>query len=228
MKPKGNVSVKIHRLLRSKRRTIALIVEHDGTLTVRAPLTTGEDAIVRFVEANRDWIIKRQTYVWENEFIPHHYENGELFPFLGKTFRLRLTPGLTPALGLDEDGFRLNLSRQGDGCALFTTWYRDQARQILGERVAYWAQQYGFKVWKVRISSARTRWGSCSRAGTLSFPWRLVMAPMDIIDYVVVHELAHLRQMNHSWAFWKIVASILPDYKQRRAWLKKNGSALQL
>jgi predicted metal-dependent hydrolase len=94
--------------------------------------------------------------------------------------------------------------------------------------VAHFAGLHGFEPGKLRISSARTRWGSCSRQGTLSFTWRLVMAPEEVIDYVVVHELCHLRHLNHSKAFWGLVEGILPDYKVRRAWLKRHGERLQL
>ena len=99
---------------------------------------------------------------------------------------------------------------------------------MLTERVEFFAHAQGFKVKKIRISSARTRWGSCSAKGTLSFTWRLVMAPPDVIDYVVVHELCHLKELNHSKAFWAQVEAILPDYKTRRKWLKDNGAKLHL
>jgi hypothetical protein len=99
---------------------------------------------------------------------------------------------------------------------------------VFTERVEWYAEEYGFEVKKIRISSARTRWGSYSQTGTLSLTWRLVMAPLDVIDYVVVHELCHLREMNHSKAFWEQVEAILPDYKQRRKWLKDNEKLLVL
>jgi predicted metal-dependent hydrolase len=89
-------------------------------------------------------------------------------------------------------------------------------------------REYGFREMKVRISSARTRWGSCSQKGNLSFTWRLVMAPPDVIDYVVVHELCHTREMNHSRSFWEQVEAILPDFRQRRRWLKEYGKLLVL
>jgi len=95
-------------------------------------------------------------------------------------------------------------------------------------RVSYYAKKYGFEVKKIRISSARTRWGSCSTRGTLSFTWRLILAPQDVVDYVVVHELCHLRELNHSKNYWALVEEIMPDYKVRRAWLKKHGGTLKL
>jgi predicted metal-dependent hydrolase len=104
--------------------------------------------------------------------------------------------------------------------AVFEAWYRRQARLVLAERVAAYAWQTGLQPKKLRIGAARTRWGSCSSKGTLSFTWRLVMAPQQVVDYVVVHELCHLQVKNHSRDFWARVKAILPDYKQQVGWLK--------
>ncbi len=110
----------------------------------------------------------------------------------------------------------------------FQAWYKKQARAVLTERAGYFARKHGFEIGKIRITSARTRWGSCSTKKTLSFTWRLVMAPPEVVDYVVVHELCHLRELNHSRAFWAQVEAILPDYKGKRKWLKENGNLLVL
>jgi len=127
------------------------------------------------------------------------------------------------------DGFfKLTEAAQPNAESVFTAWYRKQARNVLTERVEFFARKHGFKIGKIRVSSARTRWGSCSSKDTLSFTWRLVMAPLEVIDYVVVHELCHLKEMNHSKAFWTRVERILPDYKVHRKWLKENGVKLSL
>lgn len=223
-----DVTVLIHKLVRSKRRTIALVIERDGTLTVRAPLRMAETEVRRFVEAKSDWIKRKQAEAAEDAVVPHQFVDGEQFLFLGKAFPLRLVPDLKPALVMDGECFRLSRSRQPDARALLAAWYRAQARKIIAERLEHFSCSHNIKPTGLRISSARTRWGSCSRAGTLSFTWRLVMAPPEVVDYVIVHELAHLREMNHSRAFWELVGAMLPDYKQRRAWLKKNGILLQL
>ncbi|GAB4504279.1 MAG: SprT family zinc-dependent metalloprotease [Anaerolineales bacterium] len=221
-------SLPAYRLVRSKRRTLALVIERDGTLTVRAPLRMAEARVRHFIEARSDWIKRKQAEAAKEAPVPHQFVEGELFHFLGKTFPLRLVPDPAPALVMDGDCFRLSRSRQPDGRALFTAWYRAQARTILTARLEHFACSQDVKPARLRISSARTRWGSCSRVGTLSFSWRLVMAPPQVVDYVIVHELAHLREMNHSRAFWALVEGMLPDYKQRRAWLRKNGHSLHL
>jgi hypothetical protein len=111
---------------------------------------------------------------------------------------------------------------------LIEAWYRQQARQLIGERLAWYSRKHGFQFKKIRISGARTRWGSCSTTGTLSFTWRLVMAPIELIDYVVVHELVHTQIKNHSPAFWEALAVIMPDHKAHRAWFRTNGHTLTL
>jgi len=219
--------IEIHKLVRSKRRTLSLIVETDGMLTVRAPLRMKEADIRQFIEEKKDWIKRKQAQALRDAPVPRQYLDGERFLYLGKEAPLRIVPDQKPALIMDKV-FKLTKSAQPQAESVFEAWYKKQARMVLTERVKFFAQKYGFKVGKIRISSARTRWGSYSSKGTLSFTWRLVMAPLEIIDYVVLHELCHLKEMNHSRAFWERVETILPDYKRRRKWLKKNGGALRL
>ena len=219
--------IQIDKLVRSKRKTLSLIVETDGTLTVRAPLRMKEVDIRRFIQAKEKWIKRKQAGVRKDAPVQHQYVDGEAFLYLGKEIPLRIVPDQKPALVMDKS-FKLTKSAQTQAEAVFTTWYKKQARMVLSERVEYFARGYGYKVGKIRISSARTRWGSCSSKETLSFTWRLVMAPLDVIDYVVVHELCHLKVMNHSKDFWAQVEAVLPDYKARRKWLKDNGAKLRL
>ena len=219
--------IEINKLVRSKRKTLALIVETDGTLTVRAPLRMKEADIRQFIQAKQDWIKRKQAQAQKEASSPRQYVDGEMFWYLGQEVPMRVISDGKPALVMDEC-FRLTKSAQPQAESVFMAWYKRQARRIVTNRVEFFAGKYGFKVGKVRISSARTRWGSCSHKGTLSFTWRLVMAPNDVIDYVVVHELCHLKEMNHSRAFWSQVEAILPDYKQHRKWLKDKGKNLVL
>jgi predicted metal-dependent hydrolase len=219
--------IEIHKLVRSKRKTLTLIVENDGTLTVRAPLRMQEADIWRFIEVKTDWIERKQAGVRKEAELLHQYVDGETFMYLGKEIPLRIVSNKKPALVMDRF-FELTRSAQPRAESVFETWYKKRARAVFTERVEFFAREHGFNVRKIRISSARTRWGSCSTKGTLSFTWRLVMAPLDVIDYVVVHELCHLKELNHSKAFWTQVEAILPDYKTRRKWLKNNGAKLHL
>jgi predicted metal-dependent hydrolase len=218
----------IHRLVYSRRRTLALIVQADGMLEVRAPRGTSQAVIQKFVHANRPWIEKKQAQALKRPRPPlRAFRQGETFPLLGNEYPLRLVERKRPALTF-EDGFQLSRSALPRAGQAFTAFYKQEAARVLAERVQLYAARHGFQVQKIRISSARTRWGSCSARGTLSFTWRLVMAPLEVIDYVVVHELVHLRVRNHSKAFWAAVAEIMPSYKQPRLWLKRHGHTLSL
>jgi len=222
------MQIKIDKLIRSKRRTIALIIERDGSFTVRAPMRAPHAAIETFIQQKEDWITRARDKMKSIEpTLGKQYIDGEKFLFLGSSFDLKLVGFQKPSLHFDS-GFTLSSAAQPKGEQIFVRWYKERALEIISERVRQYSQQYNFTPTQVKISSAKTRWGSCSPSGSLSFTWRLVMAPLDVIDYVVVHELAHLRVKNHSSKFWKVVESIYPGYKRQRKWLKENAERLNL
>jgi predicted metal-dependent hydrolase len=217
------MSVKVDRIIHSKRRTIAVVIEHDGSVTVRAPLRISAKAIQDFVEKHAGWLEKKQAEM--NSKVPEpikQYQPGENFLFLGREYSLDIVQGQHKKLILD-DHFKLAASARENAELVFQNWYRKQALQIITERVKYFADQYQFHFARIRITSARTRWGSCSSKGTLSFSWRLILTPMETIDYVVIHELAHTVHQNHSKRFWALVEKIMPDYKDLRKRLRLYG-----
>lgn len=221
--------VGIDRLVRSRRKTIALVVERDGSLTVRAPLQMPEAHVRKFVEQHADWITKNQTQAQKYAPPPHKkYNEGETFLYFGQSFPLAFVQRQRAALTFDGTTFRLAKSAQPKAEEAFVRWYKRQAAQVLLERVSFHARKNGFHFEKIRISSARTRWGSCSSKGTLSFTYRLVMAPLEVIDYVVLHELVHTKVRNHSKVFWARVGEIMPGYKLHVRWLRQKGKTLTL
>jgi predicted metal-dependent hydrolase len=222
--------VQIDKLIRSKRRTIALIIERDGSFTVRAPMRAPHEAIETFIQQKEDWITRTREKMKSmigSPALGKQYTDGEKFLFLGSLFDLKLVGFQRPSLRFDS-GFTLSRTAQSKGEQVFTHWYKKRALEIISERVEQYAGQYNFTPKQVKISSAKTRWGSCSPNGTLNFTWRLVMAPLDVVDYVVVHELVHLNVKNHSHKFWKAVEAIYPEYKKQRKWLRENGEKLSL
>jgi len=217
-------AILIDELVRSRRKTIALVVHPDGRLVVRAPLRTSQKIIEAFVASKTDWIEKtRQSQAARRKFFPkRHFGEGGIFWYLGQQYPLKVVKAQRPAFQF-QLGFTLQEKDLPHARKLFERWYREQAHIYLAERVIYFAHLYSFQYKNIRISSARTRWGSCSARGTLSFTWRLIMSPPEIIDYVVIHELAHTVHHNHSPDFWGLVGSILPDYAEKRKWLKHNS-----
>jgi predicted metal-dependent hydrolase len=215
--------VEIDRIIRSKRRTLTLIVENDGSLTVRAPLRISGTKIHEFVDSHALWIEKKKAQARAVvPSPPKQFIAGELFPYLGRSYALEIVNGQRKALQLDGT-FKLTEQAQVNALKAFQDWYRKQARRLITEHVEQFAARYDFQYKKIRISSARTRWGSCSPSGTLSFSWRSILTPIEVVDYVIIHELVHTIVHNHSKRFWKTVEKILPDYKVHNKWLRKNG-----
>ncbi len=215
--------IPIDQLVRSRRKTIALIIHRQGQLLVRAPLRASRAQIEAFVLEKEAWIRAHQARLRARpQPPPVTFAAGEAFLFLGRSYPLRLAPG-KPPLELRDGGFRLDPTAHSQAAALFRAWYRRQAREVLAERVALHAARLGFTPGALRISAAHTRWGSCSSRGTLSFPWRLVLAPLEVIDYVVVHELVHLAVKNHSAAFWERVTAAYAQTPAARQWLKDHA-----
>lgn len=217
------MTIPAHQLIRSKRKTLALVIKPDGSLLVRAPIRASKTVIEDFIEKNRGWIEKHQAKALANlPPAPRQYVRGEQFPYLGTTYPLEIADGQKEPLRLDGT-FKLAASHQSNAARVFERWYREQARQILPGRVEFFARQYEFPYKGIRITSARTRWGSCSAKGSLSFSWQLIQAPLAVVDYVVVHELVHTLIHNHSKQFWDRVGTIMPEFQNHRRWLREHG-----
>ena len=223
------MSILIDHIVHSKRKTVALIIQLDGTLTVRAPLRMPDVHLQEYIQNHTEWIREKQAQAKASPPTPKkHFVDGETFLYLGKAYPLTIVAHQRSALTFSGSKFHLANSNLPKARGAFIRWYKAQALTVISERVALHAEKNGFTWRKIRISSARTRWGSCSTNGTLSFTWRLVLAPPQVIDYVVVHELAHTQIKNHSPKFWHRLAEIMPEYKNHVSWLKKNGRFLTL
>lgn len=209
-------------IIRSKRKTIALIITPTGELIVRAPLHMTNAAVEAVVRSKAGWIAKKQAEMQQAQAAGpvSPFQPGTTFSFLGEAYPLRVTKTTRAPLVLQTNAFVISPENLPRAAAIFSRWYQTQARLLLPMRVQKLAAEHGFQVSAVRITSARTRWGSCSSRGTLNFSWRLMAAPIELIDYVILHELCHLRQANHSPAFWAEVERRLPDYRARRAALR--------
>jgi hypothetical protein len=223
-------TIPIEKIIRSRRRTISLIVTPNATLIVRAPMRTSIAYIENLVQEKSVWI-QRKMKEMENRPAPpeRKYINGEVFLYLGCNYPLRIAePGVMWAPDLIRDELCVPCGNGADIARWLNQWYITESARILPVRVAWFAMITGNEPVSIRITDARQRWGSCSSTGSVNFSWRLVMAPLEIVDYVVVHELVHLEQPDHSKTFWEKVRDVLPDYNRRRKWLKENGRLLTL
>lgn len=218
------MGIHIDKLVRSRRRTVALQITSDARLKVFAPLTMPQAYIERLVMEKEGWIRQKIQQVRQRlERSPFVMEDGAVIYYSGIPYEVRLYDGVRICLG---DKFYFPRDLIGQAKEELEFWFRQEAARILPQRAAEFSRLMGVSFNSIIISNAATRWGSCGPLGDIRFNWRLVMAPKAVMDYVVVHELAHILVRNHSARFWKVVAAFSPEYKRFRQWLRQHGSAL--
>ena len=220
----------IDEIIRSRRKTIALQVFHDARLIVRVPYSTSEKLIKKVIYEKRLWILRKQEQAKEKykKIYSKEFVNEEEFLFLGNSYKLYIVDDFKFSLIFNNENFFLSKKFLNKAKEIFIKWYKKQAYKKFSERVAIYSKISGITYNKLRITNARKRWGSCSVKGNLNFTCRLIMAPLQVIDYVVVHELVHIKEKNHSKNFWDKVRIILPYYETQKKWLKENGHLLIL
>ncbi len=215
-----------YELIRSTRRTIGLSLNRDGRLTVRAPRQLSEAAIGKIIERHRRWIVRKRQELanaaeWQSPFRP---EPGCRLPLLDERFEVRLSG--TAAAAYRDNVFLVPFSRHGRLAEELVRFYRQKAADYLPERTAMLAERHRVGYARVRISNARRRWGSCSSNGNINLSWRLMLCPARIVDHIILHELAHRTEMNHSVRFRQLIARYDPDYAAAQHWLKQYGPAV--
>lgn len=213
-------------LVRSKRRTLSLVVEADGRLTARAPLRMPKGEIEAFIRQKESWIVEKQALAKERQATQESNALGEgqPLPFRGETLVLRLAQVPFP---FAYDGHLL-LPQQAEPAQSLALWLRQEAHALLPERVEAQGQRMGLRPTSLRFTTARTRWGSMSGRGLMRLNLALLLCPPPVEDYVIIHELAHLRHPNHSPAFWALVEQWCPGYRAHKAWLKQNAHLIRL
>ena len=219
----ADIKVKRYRASRS----IKLRVNEDGKVTVTAPPFISERQINKFVEENSGWLAEKLSHVRQKQ--QHLTAKRENLPFRGKNYRFRLAISpQKPRVILGKDVITVQAPAEDDNIVRQTLekWYKKQAKDYFETRVPLLADLVNHDIRRITIRSQRTRWGSCSSRQTISLNWRLILCSDWVSDYVIYHELAHLKHMNHSQAFWSLVANYFPRYKEAERWLKQNHNLL--
>ena len=231
------ISYTIRRSLRAKY--VSLSISADGVQVV-APFTMNDSEIISLVEKKQKWVFnKLESYRQRLSQMPveRKFVSGEKLLFLGNNYPLKVLEQKDnyTNVNLTDGQFLVAINadlpiekRQEEIQGKLEQWYIKKAKELITKRLELFSDKIGVKVNAVRFKNQKTRWGSCSQKGNLNFNWKLVMAPTFIVDYVVVHELCHLKQLNHSPAFWLLVGNQISDYKEMRKWLKENGNKLNL
>ncbi|MDD3430898.1 MAG: SprT family zinc-dependent metalloprotease [Bacteroidales bacterium] len=215
-------------LIRSRRKTLALQLKTDGSLLVRCPLKMSLHEVEGFIQAKQSWILSKQQMLRENTQKREAFrlQAGMGLRYLGKTYPLRISEN--PQSGFDARGFFLgNKLPEEKMQARVVKIYKQLATVCITAKVEHYSRLYKLQPKAIRIGSAKTRWGSCNSKNQLCFSWRLIMADELCVDYVVLHELAHTLEHNHSKHFWTKLGRMMPDYPQARQQLRLFGRQLQ-
>ncbi len=207
-----------------RRRSVTLTVDEHG-LRVGAPWRASQRAIENELRKYDAWILRKLAEWQERRAPPRRWQDGEKLMLLGEALLLTLAPGLRMT---GRDGCRLVVGvsvhpRAGEIASEVTAWLQEQALACFRERVAHYAPLLVVHEPEIHLSNARTRWGSCHPDGRVYLNWRLIQMPLRLLDYVVVHELAHLKEINHSQRFWQTVACVVPDYAARKREIRTEG-----
>lgn len=214
----------------TKRRKVTITVERDRSVIVHAPAGVSDDKIREVVETKRQWIYDKTNHDQKYQDLPHppgkELVNGESALYLGRHYRIEVIE-----TGLSEirfsQRFLVPASHATRRKAVMQNWYVERARERILPRVRQHARQLGVEFKRAKIVDNRYRWGSCTVKSNVNFNWRLIKAPMFVIDYVIVHELAHLIESNHTPRFWNIVRTQTPRMEKARIWLKEHGQVLE-
>lgn len=224
----------------ARRRTLAIAIDAKAAVSVFSPWHIPEGQVRAFVEEKLDWVLEKlQKGQSRLAFLNSRgFAHGREFLFLGRrcVLRVREGGGKRGRVSFDGQGWSAvvpaGASAEGRAQELrrkMVQWYRAQAQEVLGARVFHYARVLGKEPKRIAVRTQKRVWGNCDfRAQTIRLNWQIVLAPLEVIDYVVVHELCHLFFPNHSKRFWKKVEEVLPDFKKRKAWLKDNAQEMVL
>ena len=213
------------RIIRSKRKTLSLTINENAELVIRAPLRLSIKKIQDFINEKESWINRKQAII-QNQ-IKDVTSNQNKILYLGSLFPININQSATQDLIFTGVEFIANSIEPNLLSLSIKKWYKKKFREIAIPRVTYFAEQHNLMVNQIRIKNQKTMWGSCSSKNNINLNYLLLMAPMKVIDYVIIHELVHTIHRNHSVDFWSSVESIMPDYKEHKLWLKANGYKLR-
>jgi predicted metal-dependent hydrolase len=237
--PEGTFEYELHRSHR-RRRTMQIGIRHEGLVQVHAPVSFSMTAIEGFIRTKASWILGKLSIFHERRRLLETRRTSDFKEcfFLGHRYPLKFLMKDTRwgQIGFDDNGWLIEIPQRVGERAIETylenfmeKWFKSRAMTVLKERVAHYAQLMNDQPSAIRIRSPKSLWGSCHPTKrVLHFNWRILMAPVEVVDYLVVHEMSHMKVADHSARFWTRVKTFCPDYKARQQWLKHNGFQLRL
>jgi hypothetical protein len=223
----------IAEVIRTGRIKTADVRVEEGAVSVVVPLTLSQDRIDKILNDKKQWI--KRKIMLHREAMPisiKEYVSGESFSYLGRNYRLKINRGHFKPVKLVHGRLVVAVPKGQDQPQMVRNalirWYKHHAEMKLQEKVTRYSEVVGVAPTGVDIKTFKSRWGSCSVKGKLDFNWKIIMSPNRVVDYVVVHELCHLKHHDHSPQFWEQVERVMPDYLECKAWLKENAECLNI
>ncbi|MDO8608668.1 MAG: SprT family zinc-dependent metalloprotease [Phaeospirillum sp.] len=216
-----------YKVVFSRRKTLTITVERDRSIVVKAPDGTSPEKIREVVESRKLWLYEKTRHPQKYDSLPHppgkEMVAGESLPYLGRLYRIELTDKGSEITFAQKFLVPRKLAKEPP---VFRQWFIERAEEKILPRITRHARNLGVQVGTAKIGDSKYRWGSCTPSDNVIFNWRLIKAPMFVIDYVIVHELAHLMEPNHTPRFWNIVRAQVADFERAKAWLRQNGAVL--
>lgn len=208
------------------RSSIGLTIDGYGNIIVLAPKKTSDERVIQVLEVNWDQIQTKLNEMQKrmNGPLEKVYENNESFLYLGNTYPIQIVQDITitkERVEFDEEILYIYVQHHDKEKIkqLLRRYYYQRSKALVEERVSFYQSNFKTKPRSIRITDSKTNWGTCDSNFQLTFNWRLAMAPLEVIDYVVVHEMCHMVHLNHDRSFWRLVGKLMPDYKEKENWL---------
>ena len=205
------------------------MIERDGSISVLVPENMKENLITEILDSKEYSIIKNQTlwHIANDGKETRPFVNGQTFMFKGQNYTLVLKDDAAAEIKFDNDSFLLNSSVK-DFRAAFEQFYKEECKKFLEERYDVYKDKIPVRPKKLEVRQMSTRWGSCTPSGNININWNCIMAPQFVFDYILVHELVHLKYHRHDNDFWQTVGFIVPDYESAKDWLLRNGVKMEI
>lgn len=223
----GDIEVHVRR---SKRKTMSIFVERDGSVSALVPDKLSDAEIVDVLNS-KEYLINKYLAEWKelnHNKVDREYVNGQSYLYLGRNYRLKIVHKKLIDLTLKDGYFLLAKDKLGSAKDQFTQFYKRKLKDKILPMIEKHQSTLGVKVNRVKIMELQNRWGSCTASGNINFHWKCAMAPTDVIDYIVAHELVHLIHPNHSKDFWNDLDKLIPNYQKHIEWLREHGAGMSL
>ncbi len=215
---------------KSERKTVSIFIERDGSVSARVPEKLGDEEIIEILKA-KEYQIFKNLAEWKQlnaNAVEREYVNGQSFLYLGRNYRLKLVDEKLEGVQFNRNTFFLSKTEMYKAKELFVKFYKDKLNRKIHPIIERYKNQLDVQPNQIKVMELQKRWASCTPNGNLNFHWKCAMAPIDVLHYIIIHELAHLIHNNHTQAFWNEIDKILPNYDEQVNWLKHNGAGMDL